>query len=159
MINKPYLSMKHIILELVSVVIAVLNLLFVIIMINVRHVDLMAEIHLDREYDFGSLASLLVMAVIFLIGTLFTIVANHFLPGKLYRTPFKINPEKNDIVMYYLTLGTSINMLEVAIWVCILSAIWTFRIEALQIPSVILLLAVAVPTSLFFTIMAYRHNK
>ncbi len=151
--------MKHIILELVSVVIAVLNLLFVIIMINVRHVDLMAEIHLDREYDFGSLASLLVMAVIFLIGTFFTIVANHFLPGKLYRPPFKINPEKNDIVMYYLTLGTSITMLEVSLWVCLLSAIWTFRVEALQIPSVILLLAVAVPTSLFFTIMAHRHNK
>ncbi|MCR5441185.1 MAG: hypothetical protein K6E66_03655, partial [Lachnospiraceae bacterium] len=154
MINKPYLSMKHIILELVSVVIAVLNLLFVIIMINVRHVDLMAEIHLDREYDFGSLASLLVMAVIFLIGTFFTIIANHFMPGKLYRTPFKINPEKYNIVMYYVTLGTSINMLEVAIWICLLSVIWTLRLDALQVPSVILLLVVAVPTSLFFTIMA-----
>ena len=150
--------MKHIILELVSVVIAVLNLLFVIIMINVRHVDLQAEIQNDAD-AFGTLSSLLVMAVIFLIGTLFTIVANHFMPGKLYRTPFKINPEKNDIVMYYLTLGTSITMLEVSLWVCLLSAIWTFRVEALQIPSVILLLAVAVPTSLVFTIMAYRHNK
>ena len=158
MINKPYLSMKHVITEIVSVVIAVLNLLFVIIMINVRHVDLQAEIQNDAD-AFGTLSSLLVMAVIFLIGTFFTIVANHFLPGKLYRTPFKINPEKNDIVMYYLTLGTSITMLEVSLWVCLLSAIWTFRIEALQIPSVILLLAVAVPTSLFFTIMAYRHNK
>ena len=158
MINKPYLSMKHVITEIVSVVIAVLNLLFVIIMINVRHVDLQAEIQNDAD-AFGTLSSLLVMAVIFLIGTFFTIVANHFLPGKLYRTPFKINPEKNDIVMYYLTLGTSITMLEVSLWVCLLSAIWTFRVEALQIPSVILLLAVAVPTSLFFTIMAYRHNK
>ena len=150
--------MKHVITEIVSVVIAVLNLLFVIIMINVRHVDLQAEIQNDAD-AFGTLSSLLVMAVIFLIGTFFTIVANHFLPGKLYRTPFKINPEKNDIVMYYLTLGTSITMLEVSLWVCLLSAIWTFRIEALQIPSVILLLAVAVPTSLFFTIMAHRHNK
>ena len=158
MINKPYLSMKHIILELVSVVIAVLNLLFVIILINVRHVDLQAEIQNDADV-FGTPSSLLVIAIVFLIGTFFTIIANHFMPGKLYRTPFKINPEKYNIVMYYVTLGTSINMLEVAIWICLLSVIWTLRLDALQVPSVILLLVVAVPTSLFFTIMAHRHNK
>ncbi len=81
------------------------------------------------------------------------------MPGKLYRTPFKINPEKYNIVMYYVTLGTSVNMLEVAIWICLLSVIWTLRLDALQVPSVILLLVVAVPTSLVFTIMAHRHNK
>ena len=158
MMNKPYISMKHIVTEIASVVIGVLNLLFVIILINVRHVDLQAEIQNDADV-FGTPSSLLVIAIVFLIGTFFTIIANHFMPGKLYRTPFKINPEKNDIVMYYLTLGTSITMLEVSLWVCLLSVIWTFRVEALQIPSVILLLAVAVPTSLFFTIMAHRHNK
>ncbi len=150
--------MKHIVTEIASVVIGVLNLLFVIILINVRHVDLQAEIQNDADV-FGTPSSLLVIAIVFLIGTFFTIIANHFMPGKLYRTPFKINPEKYNIVMYYVTLGTSINMLEVAIWICLLSVIWTFRVEALQIPSVILLLAVAVPTSLFFTIMAHRHNK
>ena len=158
MINKPYLTMKHIVTEIASVVIGVLNLLFVIILINVRHVDLQAEIQNDADV-FGTPSSLLVIAIVFLIGTFFTIIANHFMPGKLYRTPFKINPEKYNIVMYYVTLGTSINMLEVAIWICLLSVIWTLRLDALQVPSVILLLVVAVPTSLFFTIMAHRHNK
>ncbi len=150
--------MKHIVTEIASVVIGVLNLLFVIILINVRHVDLQAEIQNDADV-FGTPSSLLVIAIVFLIGTFFTIIANHFMPGKLYRTPFKINPEKYNIVMYYVTLGTSINMLEVAIWICLLSVIWTLRLDALQVPSVILLLVVAVPTSLFFTIMAHRHNK
>ena len=158
MMNKPYISMKHIVTEIASVVIGVLNLLFVIILINVRHVDLQAEIQNDADV-FGTPSSLLVIAIVFLIGTFFTIIANHFMPGKLYRTPFKINPEKYNIVMYYVTLGTSINMLEVAIWICLLSVIWTLRLDALQVPSVILLLVVAVPTSLFFTIMAQRHNK
>jgi len=158
MMNKPYISMKHIVTEIASVVIGVLNLLFVIILINVRHVDLQAEIQNDADV-FGTPSSLLVIAVIFLIGTFFTIAANHFMPGKLYRTPFKINPEKYNIVMYYVTLGSSINMLEVAIWICLLSVIWTLKLDALQVPSVILLLVVAVPTSLFFTIMAHRHNK
>ncbi len=158
MINKPYLTMKHIVTEIASVVIGVLNLLFVIILINVRHVDLQAEIQNDADV-FGTPSSLLVIAIVFLIGTFFTIIANHFMPGKLYRTPFKINPEKYNIVMYYVTLGTSINMLEVAIWICLLSVIWTLKLDALQVPSVILLLVVAVPTSLFFTIMAHRHNK
>lgn len=158
MMNKPYISMKHIVTEIASVVIGVLNLLFVIILINVRHVDLQAEIQNDADV-FGTPSSLLVIAIVFLIGTFFTIIANHFMPGKLYRTPFKINPEKYNIVMYYVTLGTSINMLEVAIWICLLSVIWTLRLDALQVPSVILLLVVAVPTSLFFTIMAHRHNK
>ena len=158
MMNKPYISMKHILTEIASVVIGVLNLLFVIILINVRHVDLQAEIQNDADV-FGTPSSLLVIAIVFLIGTFFTIIANHFMPGKLYRTPFKINPEKYNIVMYYVTLGTSINMLEVAVWICLLSVIWTLRLDALQVPSVILLLAVAVPTSLFFTIMAHRHNK
>ena len=158
MINKPYISMKHIVTEIASVVIGVLNLLFVIILINVRHVDLQAEIQNDADV-FGTPSSLLVIAIVFLIGTFFTIIANHFMPGKLYRTPFKINPEKYNIVMYYVTLGTSINMLEVAIWICLLSVIWTLRLDALQVPSVILLLVVAVPTSLFFTILAHRHNK
>ena len=157
MMNKPYISMKHIVTEIASVVIGVLNLLFVIILINVRHVDLQAEIQNDADV-FGTPSSLLVIAIVFLIGTFFTIIANHFMPGKLYRTPFKINPEKYNIVMYYVTLGTSINMLEVAIWICLLSVIWTLRLDALQVPSVILLLVVAVPTSLFFTIMAHRHN-
>jgi hypothetical protein len=150
--------MKHIVTEIASVVIGVLNLLFVIILINVRHVDLQAEIQNDADV-FGTPSSLLVIAIVFLIGTFFTIIANHFMPGKLYRTPFKINPEKYNIVMYYVTLGTSINMLEVAIWICLLSVIWTLKLDALQVPSVILLLVVAVPTSLFFTIMAHRHNK
>jgi hypothetical protein len=150
--------MKHIVTEIATVVIGVLNLLFVIILINVRHVDLQAEIQNDADV-FGTPSSLLVIAIVFLIGTFFTIIANHFMPGKLYRTPFKINPEKYNIVMYYVTLGTSINMLEVAIWICLLSVIWTLRLDALQVPSVILLLVVAVPTSLFFTIMAHRHNK
>lgn len=158
MMNKPYITMKHIVTEIASVVIGVLNLLFVIILINVRHVDLQAEIQNDADV-FGTPSSLLVIAIVFLIGTFFTIIANHFMPGKLYRTPFKINPEKYNIVMYYVTLGTSINMLEVAIWICLLSVIWTLRLDALQVPSVILLLVVAVPTSLFFTIMAHRHNK
>ena len=158
MMNKPYISMKHIVTEIASVVIGVLNLLFVIILINVRHIDLQAEIQNDADV-FGTPSSLLVIAIVFLIGTFFTIIANHFMPGKLYRTPFKINPEKYNIVMYYVTLGTSINMLEVAIWICLLSVIWTLRLDALQVPSVILLLVVAVPTSLFFTIMAHRHNK
>ena len=158
MMNKPYISMKHIVTEIASVVIGVLNLLFVIILINVRHVDLQAEIQNDADV-FGTPSSLLVIAIVFLIGTFFTIIANHFMPGKLYRTPFKINPEKYNIVMYYVTLGTSINMLEVAIWICLLSVIWTLRLDVLQVPSVILLLVVAVPTSLFFTIMAHRHNK
>ena len=158
MMNKPYISMKHIVTEIASVVIGVLNLLFVIILINVRHVDLQAEIQNDADV-FGTSSSLLVIAIVFLIGTFFTIIANHFMPGKLYRTPFKVNPEKYNIVMYYVTLGTSINMLEVAIWICLLSVIWTLRLDALQVPSVILLLVVAVPTSLFFTIMAHRHNK
>ncbi len=158
MMNKPYISMKHIVTEIASVVIGVLNLLFVIILINVRHVDLQAEIQNDADV-FGTPSSLLVIAIVFLIGTFFTIIANHFMPGKLYRTPFKINPEKYNIVMYYVTLGTSINMLEVAIWICLLSVIWTLKLDALQVPSVILLLVVAVPTSLFFTIMAHRHNK
>ncbi len=158
MMNKPYITMKHIVTEIATVVIGVLNLLFVIILINVRHVDLQAEIQNDADV-FGTPSSLLVIAIVFLIGTFFTIIANHFMPGKLYRTPFKINPEKYNIVMYYVTLGTSINMLEVAIWICLLSVIWTLRLDALQVPSVILLLVVAVPTSLFFTIMAHRHNK
>ena len=158
MMNKPYITMKHIVTEIASVVIGVLNLLFVIILINVRHVDLQAEIQNDADV-FGTPSSLLVIAIVFLIGTFFTIIANHFMPGKLYRTPFKVNPEKYNIVMYYVTLGTSINMLEVAIWICLLSVIWTLRLDALQVPSVILLLVVAVPTSLFFTIMAHRHNK
>ncbi len=158
MMNKPHITMKHIVTEIATVVIGVLNLLFVIILINVRHVDLQAEIQNDADV-FGTPSSLLVIAIVFLIGTFFTIIANHFMPGKLYRTPFKINPEKYNIVMYYVTLGTSINMLEVAIWICLLSVIWTLRLDALQVPSVILLLVVAVPTSLFFTIMAHRHNK
>ena len=158
MMNKPYITMKHIVTEIASVVIGVLNLLFVIILINVRHVDLQEEIQNDADV-FGTPSSLLVIAIVFLIGTFFTIIANHFMPGKLYRTPFKVNPEKYNIVMYYVTLGTSINMLEVAIWICLLSVIWTLRLDVLQVPSVILLLVVAVPTSLFFTIMAHRHNK
>ena len=47
MINKPYLTMKHIIPEIIALVLAVLNLVFVIIFINVTHTDLLAEIQSD----------------------------------------------------------------------------------------------------------------
>lgn len=97
MINKPYLTVKHIIIELVSAGIALLNLIFVIVMINVNHVDLLSELPQNADV-FGSLESLLVIAVVFFIGTIVTIIANH-------------------------------------------------------------LLLVVVPTSLVFTIIAYRHNK
>lgn len=158
MINKPYLTVKHIIIELVSAGIALLNLIFVIVMLMVNHVDLLSELPQNAD-TFGSLESLLVIAVVFFIGTIVTIIANHFFPSAFYRLPFRVNPEKYNIVMYYVTLGTSINMLEVSVWVCILSMIWTFKVDILEVPSVILLLLVVVPTSLVFTIIAYRHNK
>ena len=158
MINKPYLTMKHVITELISVGLAALNLIFVIVMINVNHIDLQSELSRDAD-AFGSLSSLMVIAVVFLIGTIVMIVANHFLPSAFYRLPFRVNPERYNIVMYFVILGTSINMLEISVWVCILSAIWTFKVDILQVPSVIILLLVVVPTSLVFTIIAYRHNK
>lgn len=150
--------MKHIIIEIVSAGIALLNLIFVIVMLMVNHVDLLSELPQNADV-FGSLESLLVIAVVFFIGTIVTIIANHFFPGAFYRLPFRVNPERYNIVMYFVTLGTSINMLEISVWVCILSAIWTFKVDILEVPSVILLLLVVVPTSLVFTIIAYRHNK
>ncbi len=150
--------MKHVITELTSVGLAALNLIFIIVMINVNHIDLLAELPQNAD-TFGSLESLLVIAVVFFIGTLVMTIANHFLPSAFYRLPFTVNPERYNIVMYFVTLGTSINMLEISIWVCILSAIWTFKVDIPEKLSVIILLLTVVPTSLFFTIMAYRHNK
>ena len=60
--------MKHIIPEIIALVLAVLNLVFVIIFINVTHTDLLAEIQSEGYDSFGSLAALLVMAIIFMLG-------------------------------------------------------------------------------------------
>ena len=159
MINKPYLTMKHIIPEIIALVLAVLNLVFVIIFINITHTDLLAEIQSEGYDCFGSLAALLVMAIIFILGTMTGIAANHFMPSGLYRLPFKVNPEKYNEVMYFVTLGTAVNLLEISMWVCFFSVIWALRVGPLQVPSVILLLVIAIPTSLIFTALAYRHNK
>ena len=159
MINKPYLTMKHVIPEIIALILAGLNLIFVIVFINVTHTDLLAQIRNEGYDSFGSLAELLVMAIVFILVTLIGIAANHFIPGSLYRLPFKINQEKYNEVMYFVSLGTAVNLLEIAAWICFFSVIWALKLGTLQVPSVFLLLVIAVPTSLVFTIIAYRHNK
>ena len=160
MSRKPYITRKHIICEIIGGALSLLNLAFVLVMILLKNINMLEQIQSDNgKFALGSPASLMVIAVILVLANASNIQTNHGFTIFHYRIPFRVNPDKKDIVMYYMSLCTCINMVEMGIWVCIMSPIWLFDLEILYVPMMVLLFIVLIPTTLIFTALAYRHNK
>ncbi len=157
--TKPYITIKHLILEGVAYALIVANLIFGFIFAATRDGEIAINYNGSTPTEYGSPYTLLYLPAIFLGLNILISLIMHFAPSWLYRLPFKIKPGKENEVMYIAALMMPIEMIILNAWALFFAVIWAMGYGALMVPSGYVLLAILIPTAIVFTILAYKHNR
>ena len=161
MLNKPYLSGKHVILELAAYVITIITFVVVLIF-AMTHAD--AQVPTDigfggEVYEYGSPYTLLAMPLILLIIDITLTLTLHVFPITWMRIPFAVKPEKQTIVMYFVTLSNAIAMVLTSLWFLAMCILCMFGQFALLPPVAIAMVTVIIIVCCGGMIIAYKYNR
>ncbi len=157
--TKPYITVKHLILEGISYALLAANLIFGFIFAATRDGEIATNFDGSIPTAYGSPYTLLYVPAIFLGLNILISLIMHFAPRQLFNLPFKVKPECENAVMYYASLMMPVEMIIMSAWALFFVVIWAMGFGALMVPSSIVLVFILVPTAIFFTILAYKHNR
>lgn len=97
--NKPYITKKLFIGELLSYLPLVISFIYAIVQLATIEGEIPTHFNIHGEIDgYGSPAVLLLLPAIMLITNVIITVSNHILPDNVYNTPFKIKPGRELLV-------------------------------------------------------------
>lgn len=98
--NKPYITKKLFIGELLSYIPLVIAFIYAIVQMATIEGEIPTHYNFQGEIDgYGSPAVLLMIPAIILFTNLIITVVNHFLPDKSFNMPFKMKPGRELVVM------------------------------------------------------------
>lgn len=123
-LRKPYITIAHVIIEIVSLVIIILTLLFSIY--SIKNISGPIPTHYDFSGNvtgYGSPKTLIVMPLIMLGCNLLVAAAVHLFPKKYWNMPVKVKPHTSNRVYKDTVWMMVLIELEISIYTAIFTAI------------------------------------
>ncbi len=157
--TKPYITVKHLILEGVSYALLVANLIFGLIFAVTKDGEIPTNYSGSTPTAYGSPYTLLYVPAIFFGLNILISLIMHFAPSQMINLPFRIKPGRENAVLYYATLMMPVEMIIMSAWSLTFTVIWAMGFGALMVPMSVGLVCILVPTAIVFTIVAYKHNR
>ena len=157
--TKPYITIKHLILEGIAYALIVANLIFGFIFAATRDGEIAINYNGSTPTEYGSPYTLLYLPAIFGGLNILISLIMHFAPAQMLNLPFKINPGRENAVLYFATLMMPTEMIIMSAWALAFTVVWAMGYGALMVPMSIVLVFILVPTAIVFTILAYKHNR
>ena len=158
--NRNYYTRFHMILEILSWVLMLASLLIAII--GSLTLEGPIPIHYDGRGNpdgYGSPATMLLMPIIMIVTNGIVSLIGHFLDPSAWNMPFKVNYLKRSIV--YRDMMSMLFMMELEL--AVFAFVFTLMTFLQTMHGIglfgILFTVVLLGTILFWSVVAYRHNK
>lgn len=156
--NKPYITKKHVIVEIISYVILFVSIGIAVFFVATHDGDVVARIGADgpeTESKFNVLAMPLIM---FACNVLVSVIA-HFFPTRLWSMPFTPKPGRELIVFIDCISMMMLVHIEMSIFTLLATiCMMTGKIGYLVGFSIYLTIALIVTIIIYMSKM-YKHNK
>lgn len=157
--RKPYINKIHIILEVIGYLACILALVYAIVMANTIEGEIPTHYNIEGEIDgYGSASSLIILPAIMLGTMLLMSACLHLLSANAWNTGFKLNPEKQNIVLADLGYMIASMVLEIGLFTAVATFLFTSKGGIILLASGVLIVATSLSCIVFF-IKAYRDNR
>lgn len=156
--NKLYIKPIHIIAELIGFATVFASIVYAVVKAAITKGNIPTHFDFAGNIDgYGSPWVLLVLPVIMLVTLVITSLSIHLMPMNKWNMPFKVNPERANVVYSDSLMAVALLMPEIGIYT-LLETLLFAKGKSLLILSILLCVALFA-TAIICMIKASRDNK
>lgn len=158
--NKPYIKLNHVIIEIISFVSMLIALIYAIIMSATIEGEIPTHWVAGNQIDgYGSPGTLLMMPIMMLITVAPIALIVHFLPADMWNLPAKPKPGKEILMYQNCVLMIVIMELIMGLYTLVFTIAFRYALGDLMFNITFAMLALLFGDIIVMLIKAYKDNK
>ena len=157
--NKPYITKKHLVLEILSYVLLLVCFIIAIVGMATLPDEIPTHFTMSGEIDgYGSPGTLLMLPIIMLICNGMTSLIMHVMPPTMWNTPSKLKPQNAVRALQDMISMIAWMELEISVFT-LFSTISIYRGKDAGWASIILFVGALTVTIIYYIVAFQKHNK